>query len=134
MWGGFWLNAVTGVLLFTFDGRAFATNIAFGVKLAAIIVAVVSLRLMVTRVLGDPAIRDTGVIPAAARRLAIVVLVAWSVATTAGRVVAYDPFVQWETAVAVLLLAAVLLAAGFAAVWLTGRLSERPKVAANRRA
>jgi hypothetical protein len=124
MWGAFWLNAVTGVTLFTFDGRAFATNVSFWVKLAAIVVAVVSVRLMVTRVLGDPAVRDTGRIPAGARPLAITVLVAWTVATTAGRVVAYDPFVQRETAIAVFVLGVVLLAGGFAAVRLMPSLFE----------
>ena len=87
LWGGFWLNAVSGVLLLVGYPTKALTNPVFYLKLLLIAVAMV-LFVRIDRVIrsSDP------VAPAAARRLrrlAITSLVCWGGAITAGRFLAY---------------------------------------------
>jgi hypothetical protein len=87
LWGGFWLNAVSGVLLLVGYPTKALTNPVFYLKLLLIGVAMV-LFVRIDRVIrsNDP------VAPAAAqrlRRLALTSLVCWGGAITAGRFLAY---------------------------------------------
>ena len=87
LWGGFWLNAVSGVLLLVGYPTKALTNPVFYLKLLLIGVAMV-LFVRIDRVIrsNDP------VAPAAAqrlRRLAVTSLVCWGGAITAGRFLAY---------------------------------------------
>ena len=87
LWGGFWLNAVSGVLLLIGYPTKALTNPVFYLKLLLIAVAMV-LFVRIDRLIrtGDAST------PAAARslrRLAITSLVCWSGAITAGRLLAY---------------------------------------------
>jgi hypothetical protein len=86
LWGGFWLNAVSGVLLLVGYPTKALTNPVFYLKLLLIGVAMV-LFVRIDRVIrsNDP------VAPAAAqrlRRLALTSLVCWGGAITAGRFLA----------------------------------------------
>ena len=89
LWGGFWLNAVSGVLLLIGYPTKALTNPVFYLKLTLIALA------MVLYVRIDRLIRSGhGTTPApgaaaALRRLAIISLVCWSGAITAGRLLAY---------------------------------------------
>jgi hypothetical protein len=87
LWAGFWLNAVSGVLLLVAYPTKALSNPVFYLKLALIGVAMALLVRMVRLIDGgDPSA------PAAARslrRLAIVSLVCWAGALTAGRLLAY---------------------------------------------
>jgi hypothetical protein len=87
LWGGFWLNAVSGVLLLVGYPTKALTNPVFYLKLLLIAVA------MVLFVRIDRLIRrgDSAAAPAARRlrRLAITSLVCWAGAITAGRLLAY---------------------------------------------
>ena len=87
LWGGFWLNAVSGVLLLVGYPTKALTNPVFYLKLLLIAVA------MVIYVRIDRLIRGgDATAPAAARtlrRLAITSLVCWGGAITAGRLLAY---------------------------------------------
>ena len=59
LWAGFWVNAVTGTVLFAVDATAKATSPDFWIKMAFIALAVVNLRLIQKRVLATPtSIRD----------------------------------------------------------------------------
>lgn len=113
MWLGFWVNAASGVVLFLIDARSFLANPDFYIKMLAIAVAVRSLRLLQTNVFRDPASLDAR--PMQGKILAGTVLTSWAVAITAGRLTAYDGFIQRQTAAAVLVLTVVILVARYVA-------------------
>ena len=87
LWFGFWLNAVSGVLLLIGYPTKALTNPVFYLKLTLIAIA------MVLYVRIDRLIRSGGstapVTARSLRRLAITSLVCWSGAITAGRLLAY---------------------------------------------
>jgi hypothetical protein len=87
LWAGFWLNAASGVLLLVGYPTKALTNPVFYLKLLLIGVAMLLLVRMV-RVIdgGDTTVPD---VARSLRRLAIVSLVCWSGAITAGRLLAY---------------------------------------------
>jgi hypothetical protein len=88
MWAGFWVNAVSGVLLLVaYPTKAF-TNPVFYVKLSFIALALLGVR-SITRTVFDDASLDFNPPPRKARRLAIASLVCWAGAITAGRLLAY---------------------------------------------
>ena len=97
MWAGFYVNAASGVVLFFLDARAFATNPVFWIKLASIVGALAILRRLLA------GLSDFSAAPGSSRQgtLARALFVFWAVAVTAGRLTAYDPFIQ-ESAIAVL--------------------------------
>ena len=87
LWGGFWLNAVSGVLLLVGYPTKALTNPVFYLKLLLIAVAMV-LFVRIDRLIrtGDATAPPTA---QTLRRLAIVSLLCWSGAITAGRLLAY---------------------------------------------
>ena len=87
MWFGFIINAITGTLLFAADATRRGTSGFFMMKLAFVAIGVVTIAL-IQRHLNAPA-ADPLVPNAAARRLALVSLVVWTAAITAGRLLAY---------------------------------------------
>lgn len=106
---GFWLNAVTGVVLLILEARNFLTMPDFYIKLAAIAGAVVSLRSLRSSVFGDPANPDMTPVSMKAKTSASAMLICWTIAITAGRLTAYPRYTVWRTAVAVLIFTAVAL-------------------------
>lgn len=86
IWLGFWVNAVSGVLLIVSDPVTMLTKRLFFIKMALIACAVVNLILIRRWVFGSPAPR-AGIWRA--RTLAITSIVLWIAATTAGRLTAY---------------------------------------------
>jgi hypothetical protein len=113
MWIGLYISVASGVLLLASDARGFLTNPVFYIKMAAVAVAVVAVRVLRTTVFGEAARPDQDLVSRDGRVVARAVLVSWLVALTAGRLTAYDRFIAWETAGAVLVIAIVLLAAGY---------------------
>jgi hypothetical protein len=87
MWVGFWLNAVTGSVLFAVDASALGTSLLFFVKLLFVALSVATVVLIKRRVFGEGA--DPDIVPPAARLLAAASLVGWIAAITAGRLLAY---------------------------------------------
>ena len=87
LWGGFWLNAVSGVLLLVGYPTKALTNPVFYLKLVLIAVAMV-LYVRIDRLVraGDPAHPATA---RTLRRFAITSLACWAGAITAGRLLAY---------------------------------------------
>ena len=79
MWAGFWVNAITGGVLFMTDAIAKATNPVFYTKLGFIAAAVVAMRLIDV----DRPIETNGKI------LAFATIFCWIGAITAGRLLAY---------------------------------------------
>ena len=87
MWGAFWLNLITGTMLFIADATKRATQPLFLVKLVLVAGGIVTIVLLKRRVFDGT--REPIVINAAARRLAVTSLLLWSAAVTAGRLLAY---------------------------------------------
>lgn len=112
MWVGFWLNAVSGVLLLMIDARLFLTMPTFYIKLAAIGLAIASVRLLRNEVVNERMADGNAVATVKGKLLAGATLLFWLVAITAGRVTAYDAYIGRETAGAVLVLGTLLLLAG----------------------
>jgi len=91
LWGGFWLNAASGVLLLIGYPTKALTNPLFYLKLALIAVGMVLFVRISRRVFRDGVELDT-LEPEAShrlRRLAIVSIMCWSGAIFAGRFLAY---------------------------------------------
>ena len=90
LWAGFWMNAVSGVLLLIGYPTKALTNPVFYLKLTLIGVAMTLLVRISRRAFDDTpaAAKDSGAWQSL-RRLAIVSLVCWAGAITAGRLLAY---------------------------------------------
>jgi len=90
LWGGFWLNAVSGVLLLIGYPTKALTNPVFYLKLTLIAVAMVLLVRISRRAFDeDDATRAPDAPSPRLRQLAIASLVCWTGAITAGRLLAY---------------------------------------------
>lgn len=87
MWVGFWVNLVSGLMLFAADASTKGATRLFAFKLGLVAVGVASVLLIERMVFrGDPE-GASGTWPA--RGLAVVSLVVWVAAITAGRFMAY---------------------------------------------
>jgi hypothetical protein len=87
MWGAFALNAVTGTMLFVADASKRGPSLIFWTKLSFVAIGLVMAVMIRRRNFESDA--EPVVISGAAKRLAIVSLLAWSAAITAGRLLAY---------------------------------------------
>jgi len=87
LWAGFWLNAVSGVLLLIGYPTKALTNPLFYVKLLLIAVAMTLLVRLDRRIRAGDA--DNPITMRALRRLAITSLICWGGAIFAGRLLAY---------------------------------------------
>jgi hypothetical protein len=88
VWAAFWVNAITGTMLLAADATTKLTNPDFGVKMAFIVIAVITQRMIQTRVFGDSEV-DRRPSPRNAKMLAVMSLACWLGAITAGRLLAY---------------------------------------------
>ena len=105
---GFWVNAITGVILTTLAIRAFLSNWDFYVKLLSIAVAIVSLTKM-RRYAFEPDAPDDAPASADARRWAKLMLFFWGLAVLGGRLTAYATYIRIQSAQAVAVAAILLL-------------------------
>lgn len=87
MWGGFAINAVTGVMLFASDATTKARQPVFYIKLTLIALALLVTAVIRRTVERAPALRGADAGPG--RRLAALSLLLWAGAVTAGRLMAY---------------------------------------------
>jgi hypothetical protein len=87
IWAGFWINLVTGVMLFVADATRKGTMPLFYVKLGVVGVGVVVVMRIRREVFGDGR-PETGA-GASDRTLALASLVCWIAAIAAGRWLAY---------------------------------------------
>ena len=87
MWAGFWLNLVTGSVLFAADAGSRGTQGLFLVKLLFVAVGVAAMILIKRRVYGAHA--EPVVVSGATKRLAGLSLLVWVAAITTGRLLAY---------------------------------------------
>jgi uncharacterized membrane protein len=88
MWAGFYLNTVTGVVLFAIDATTKIIDPVFYIKLAFIAAALLLMHRLDREVFGDPLIEKRPV-QMNGRILAFATIVCWTGAITAGRLLAY---------------------------------------------
>lgn len=88
IWAAFGINALSGTTLLIADATTKLANPVFYIKMIFIALALINLRLLKTRVFGDPLI-DKGPLSANAKILAATSLIFWLGATIAGRLMAY---------------------------------------------
>ena len=88
LWIGFWMNAVTGTLLLMADATTKLANPDFYVKMVLIALALVSQRMIRTRILRDPQV-DKRPFSTNDKVMALASLIFWFGAVTAGRLLAY---------------------------------------------
>lgn len=94
MYVGFWVNALSGLLLLAAAATSLVTNVMFLIKLGFIALAVLNLGFIRHRVFADPAALALDEAPAEARKFAVASLVCWGFAIVAGRLTAYPYFVS----------------------------------------
>jgi hypothetical protein len=87
MWLGFWVNTVSGVLLFATEATGKGATMLFLGKLCLIAIGVATIPLIRTAVYGDGTMGAS--ITPRARRLAVLSLGIWVAAIAAGRLMAY---------------------------------------------
>jgi hypothetical protein len=88
LWFGFWLNAASGMLLLIGYPTKALTNPVFHLKIALIVAAMLLLRQQV-RLLAPDAAQGVPGMRRVERGMAIVSLLCWAGAITAGRLLAY---------------------------------------------
>jgi hypothetical protein len=88
MWFGFWINAISGVLLLMADASTKTVNPVFWVKLILIGLAVWNVTIIRKKVFRSGQAQGT-TLPPNAKLLALTSLFLWIGATTAGRLMAY---------------------------------------------
>ena len=88
MWLGFWVNAISGVLLLAAYPTKALTNPMFYAKLMLIAIGLVHARWLRAQILGDPAFGGTHT-PVAVKLRSAAALGCWLSAVTAGRLLAY---------------------------------------------
>ena len=87
MWAGFWLNLVTGIVLFIIDATTKSVSPVFYTKLGFIALAI-AVCVVQRRIFRDPLV-DKGPIDMNGKLLAFASIVCWTGAITAGRLLAY---------------------------------------------
>ena len=122
MYAGFWVNAVSGIVLFSLYPIKAVSNPGFFIKMGGVVLAVVCLRQIKRQVFGDRALLDTRPVPTRHKVLAGTALFVWLATITAGRLMAYHGIagVEWAAAFAVSVVTVVLVLAGFAAARILG--------------
>jgi len=85
---GFWMNAISGIVLTMADATTMVLNPIFWIKMILIALAVANVLVIKNEVFGDPLL-DKRPLGANVRALAILSLILWAAAVTAGRLTAY---------------------------------------------
>jgi hypothetical protein len=88
MWAGFWVNAVSGLLLLMADATTKAINPMFYTKVGFTLVACLVLIFLRRRFFSDPML-DQKPVSGRGKFMAAISLICWAGAITAGRLMAY---------------------------------------------
>jgi hypothetical protein len=106
---GFWLNAITGLILTSLATVSLLRNWDFYVKLAAIAVAIVALTKMRRLAFTHESGPDDAPASPEAKRWAKIMLFFWFIAVLGGRLTAYATNIRIQSAAAVAVAAILLL-------------------------
>jgi len=93
MYIGFWVNALSGLMLLSANASSMLANTMFYIKLVFVALAIAALRIIRNKVFTDEAVLAGGPVPDRARKLAWASLLCWLGAIIAGRLTAYPYFV-----------------------------------------
>ncbi len=107
--GGFWVNAITGLILTSLATVSLARNWDFWVKLVAIAFAITSLVKMRRYAFADPNAADDAPSSLEAKLWAKRMLFFWFIAVLGGRLTAYATYIRIQSAAAVAVAAILLL-------------------------
>ena len=109
---GFWITMITGTVLFATAPVGYVRNVVFLVKIAALLIALVSLRGMVREIFDRYPDPDAQPVTSRARTWTIVTMLMWVVGVVAGRLTAYSGIVVLESlkAFGIVCMAVVVLA------------------------
>jgi hypothetical protein len=88
IWVGFWLNAITGLVLLYGDAVSKLTNWDFYVKMTCVFTGIYIVYVMRKKVFGDPQL-DKAPVSGTAKQLAWASLTCWFLAIVSGRLLAY---------------------------------------------
>jgi hypothetical protein len=124
MYAGFWINLATGAVLMCLYPTDYLIEPTIYIKLGAVVLAVVVLRRLQHRIFAEGIDADAAAASGNSRQLAVWMMVAWLVATVAGRVMAYSMPTKLQTAAAVLVFAALAAGLGYALYRLLSLFSE----------
>jgi hypothetical protein len=125
---GFWVNAITGLVLTSLAIHSLLRNWDFYVKLIAIAVAIVALQKMRRYAFGDPNAPDDAPASPQARVWAAAMLLFWGIAVLGGRLTAYATNIRIETGRAVLVAVVLLLLVASYVVRRVNRTTEEARV------
>ena len=89
MYAGFWINAVSGLVLFIADASKWAVHPVFLTKLVLVALGVLNIWLLRACVFGDKANLASGIVSTKSKILAGTSLAIWAATITAGRLTAY---------------------------------------------
>ena len=89
MWAGFWINALSGTALLVADATTKLTNPVFAIKMVLVGLGVVNMAWLKRRLFRDQLVPDDMAAPAYAKAVAVMSLLLWIAATTAGRLMGY---------------------------------------------
>lgn len=106
---GFWVNAITGIILVSLAIQSLLANWDFYVKLVAIAFAIVSLQKMRRHAFGDASAPDEAPASPEAKRWAGAMLFFWFLAVLGGRLTAYATNIRIQSAEAVAIAVILLL-------------------------
>jgi hypothetical protein len=111
MTAGFWISAVTGVLLLVMDPVRMVPDATLYIKLGAIVVAMVLLRRLRQQIFAGANLDSPDTVKRA-KSLATWLLVVWGVAVVSGKVMAYSWIAGYQTAIASLVVTIAMVLAG----------------------
>ena len=94
IWFGFFINLGSGVLLFIAEATKMAPMPAFIFKMSFVVIGMVLNQFIRSTVLSDPQALATNVLPASARKWAIISLICWAATLISGRLTGYPELVS----------------------------------------
>lgn len=86
---GFWINAISGVLLYITEIAKMNAMMEFWGKMSCIAIGMTLLLVTRKRIFGDTVSMERGVVPAGGRQLAWALLAVWYLALIVGRLTGY---------------------------------------------
>jgi hypothetical protein len=96
IWFGFFINAVSGLMLFIASATHMGVMHVFWIKMAAVATGMIVSLTLKARYLNDSAAMSSGVVPAGARRMAWWLLGVWFFALLVGRMTGYPELIfRW---------------------------------------
>ena len=94
VWIGFFINLVSGCLLFIAEAHSMAAMVTFWTKLFFVALGMIVAELLKRRYFADVASVQAGIVTRVGRNLAIISLVCWYLALIVGRLTGYPDLVN----------------------------------------